>query len=297
MLHDSYKELYNNPNATTVNPSPGAANDSMGGSAAATFANRFNKLGVDMVVGDFNGDRIDDIAVLSYFFVNGGRGGHTNKNAYRPQVKIKYGKAGGGSTGGGSSFVDGDADDKFYVCPVGETRPAGVANDNSMNACSITAGDFNNDGYEDILVAGAKARILSGKGTTYKDTVAYTTLLNNGNRGFVQSEYRTISANGWTRNSTATTEIFPPLAVEAVAFNGASAADFVFINGTLYNYNAQTGELYKLTSNEYSFRTNSNGKTNNFWFESEIGGKDEFFRSVASETLTATMQDVSRLCL
>ena len=281
MLHDSYKELYNNPNATTVNPSPGAANDSMGGSAAATFANRFNKLGVDMVVGDFNGDRIDDIAVLSYFFVNGGRGGHTNKNAYRPQVKIKYGKAGGGSTGGGSSFVDGDADDKFYVCPVGETRPAGVANDNSMNACSITAGDFNNDGYEDILVAGAKARILSGKGTTYKDTVAYTTLLNNGNRGFVQSEYRTISANGWTRNSTATTEIFPPLAVEAVAFNGASAADFVFINGTLYNYNAQTGELYKLTSNEYSFRTNSNGKTNNFWFESEIGGKDEFFRSVA----------------
>lgn len=160
MLHDSYKELYNNPNATTVNPSPGAANDSMGGSATATFANRFNKLGVDMVVDDFNGDRIDDIAVLSYFFVNGGRGGHTNKNAYRPQVKIKYGKAGGGSTGGGSSFVDGDADDKFYVCPVGETRPAGVANDNSMNACSITAGDFNNDGYEDILVAGAKARIL-----------------------------------------------------------------------------------------------------------------------------------------
>ena len=234
-----------------------------------------------MVVGDFNGDRIDDIAVLSYFFVNGGRGGHTNKNAYRPQVKIKYGKAGGGSTGGGSSFVDGDADDKFYVCPVGETRPAGVANDNSMNACSITAGDFNNDGYEDILVAGAKAIILSGKGTTFKDTVAYTTLLNNGNRGFVQSEYRTISANGWTRNSTATTEIFPPLAVEAVAFNGASAADFVFINGTLYNYNAQTGELYKLTSNEYSFRTNSNGKTNNFWFESEIGGNDEFFRSVA----------------
>lgn len=76
----------------------------MGGSAAATFANRFNKLGVDMVVGDFNGDRIDDIAVLSYFFVNGGRGGHTNKNAYRPQVKIKYGKAGGGSTGGGSSL-------------------------------------------------------------------------------------------------------------------------------------------------------------------------------------------------
>ena len=281
MLHDSYKELYNNPNATTVNPSPGAANDSMGGSATATFANRFNKLGVDMVVDDFNGDRIDDIAVLSYFFVNGGRGGHTNKNAYRPQVKIKYGKAGGGSTGGGSSFVDGDADDKFYVCPVGETRPAGVANDNSMNACSITAGDFNNDGYEDILVAGAKARILSGKGTTYKDTVAYTTLLNNGNRGFVQSEYRTISANGWTRNSTATTEIFPPLAVEAVAFNGASAADFVFINGTLYNYNAQTGELYKLTSNEYSFRTNSNGKTNNFWFEGEIGGKTEFFRSVA----------------
>ena len=29
--------------------------------------------------------------------------------------------------------MDGDADDKFYVCPVGETRPAGVANDNSTS--------------------------------------------------------------------------------------------------------------------------------------------------------------------
>ena len=91
-----------------------------------------------------------------------------------------------------------------------------------------------------------------------------------------------MASNGWTMAGSRTAEVVSPLAVEAVAFNGASAADFVFINGTLYNYNAQTGELDKLTtSNGYSFRTNSNGSTNNFWFEGEIGGKTEFFRSVA----------------
>ena len=176
MLHDSYKKLYHTGVGSPTDP--GANGDSIYGSSGQTFDNRFHKLGVDMVVGDFNGDQIDDIAVLSYFFINNVNS--RNLNLYRPQVKIKYGKAGGSSSGGRSSFVDGDADEKFYVCPEGEVlnilQNDVVYNSNSMNACSITAGDFNNDGYEDILVAGAKAIILSGKGTTYKDTVAYTTL-------------------------------------------------------------------------------------------------------------------------
>ena len=281
MLHDSYKKLYH---TTVGSPTdPGANGDSMGGNSGPTFDNRFHKLGVDMVVGDFNGDQIDDIAVLSYFFINNVNS--RNLNLYRPQVKIKYGKAGGSSSGGGSSFVDGDADEKFYVCPEGKLQNIlqndVVYNSNSMNACSITAGDFNNDGYEDILVAGLYANVSASYATTHSSQTAYTTLLNNGNRGFVQSEYKVMASNGWTKAGSRTKEVVSPLAVEAVAFNGASAADFVFINGTLYNYNAQTGELYKLTSNEYSFRTNSNGSTNNFWFEGEIGGKTEFFRSVA----------------
>ena len=284
MLHDSYKKLYH---TTVGSPTdPGANGDSMYGNSGPTFDNRFHKLGVDMVVGDFNGDQIDDIAVLSYFFINNVNS--RNLNLYRPQVKIKYGKAGGSSSGGGSSFVDGDADEKFYVCPEGELQNFSqndvVFNSNSMNACSITAGDFNNDGYEDILVAGLRASVAGitwSVASTSSSEIAYTTLLNNGNRGFVQSEYKVMASNGWTKAGSRTKEVVSPLAVEAVAFNGASAADFVFINGTLYNYNAQTGELYKLTSNEYSFRTNSNGSTNNFWFEGEIGGKTEFFRSVA----------------
>lgn len=281
MLHDSYKKLYHTDVGSPTDP--GANGDSIYGKSGPTFDNRFHKLGVDMVVGDFNGDQIDDIAVLSYFFINNVNS--RNLNLYRPQVKIKYGKAGGSSSGGGSSFVDGDADEKFYVCPEGELQNIlqndVVYNSNSMNACSITAGDFNNDGYEDILVAGLYANVSASYATTHSSQTAYTTLLNNGNRGFVQSEYKVMASNGWTKAGSRTKEVVSPLAVEAVAFNGASAADFVFINGTLYNYNAQTGELYKLTSNEYSFRTNSNGKTNNFWFEGEIGGKTEFFRSVA----------------
>lgn len=166
MLHDSYKKLYHTDVGSPTDP--GANGDIMYGSSGQTFDNRFHKLGVDMVVGDFNGDQIDDIAVLSYFFINNVNS--RNLNLYRPQVKIKYGKAGGSSSGGRSSFVDGDADEKFYVCPEGEVlnilQNDVVYNDNSMNACSITAGDFNNDGYEDILVAGLYAKVAASRATT-----------------------------------------------------------------------------------------------------------------------------------
>ena len=167
MLHDSYKKLYHTDVGSPTDP--GANGDSIYGKSGPTFDNRFHKLGVDMVVGDFNGDQIDDIAVLSYFFINNVNS--RNLNLYRPQVKIKYGKAGGSSSGGGSSFVDGDADEKFYVCPEGKLQNIlqndVVYNSNSMNACSITAGDFNNDGYEDILVAGLYANVSASYATTH----------------------------------------------------------------------------------------------------------------------------------
>ena len=64
-----------------------------------------HKLSVKMVVGDFNGDNIDDLAVLSYFHVNCITS--DNKNVYRPQVKIKY----GGTMPKEGSFIDQKADE------------------------------------------------------------------------------------------------------------------------------------------------------------------------------------------
>ena len=261
LLHDLYIETYQSGKSVK-----GARNDSIGGSKQATLYNAMHKLSVKMVVGDFNGDNIDDLAVLSYFHVNCITS--DNKNVYRPQVKIKY----GGTMPKEGSFIDQKADESFYVCPEGKLSDGEVQLSSSMNACNITAGDINNDGYDDLVVAGIKAEI-EGYGETDESYLAYTTLLNNKNNGFIQSDYKTMSTNEWTYKSTDGEDIVSPLAVEAVAYNGASAADFIFINGTLYTYNTATGELNTVASQGY--------KMSGFQFDGALGGHEEFIRSVA----------------
>ena len=261
LLHDLYIETYQSGKGVK-----GARNDSIGGSKQDTLYNAMHKLSVKMVVGDFNGDNIDDLAVLSYFHVNCITS--DNKNVYRPQVKIKY----GGAMPKEGSFIDQKADESFYVCPEGKLSDGEVQSSSSMNACNITAGDINNDGYDDLVVAGIKAEI-EGYGETDESYLAYTTLLNNKNNGFIQSDYKTMSTNEWTYKSTDGEDIVSPLAVEAVAYNGASAADFIFINGTLYTYNTATGELNTVASQGY--------KMSGFQFDGALGGHEEFIRSVA----------------
>ena len=261
LLHDLYIETYQSGKSVK-----GARNDSIGGSKQDTLYNAMHKLSVKMVVGDFNGDNIDDLAVLSYFHVNCITS--DNKNVYRPQVKIKY----GGTMPKEGSFIDQKADESFYVCPEGKLSDGEVQSSSSMNACNITAGDINNDGYDDLVVAGIKAEI-EGYGETDESYLAYTTLLNNKNNGFIQSDYKTMSTNEWTYKSTDGEDIVSPLAVEAVAYNGASAADFIFINGTLYTYNTATGELNTVASQGY--------KMSGFQFDGALGGHEEFIRSVA----------------
>ena len=261
LLHDLYIETYQSGKSVK-----GARNDSIGGSKQDTLYNAMHKLSVKMVVGDFNGDNIDDLAVLSYFHVNCITS--DNKNVYRPQVKIKY----GGTMPKEGSFIDQKADESFYVCPEGKLSDGEVQSSSSMNACNITAGDINNDGYDDLVVAGIKTEI-EGYGETDESYLAYTTLLNNKNNGFIQSDYKTMSTNEWTYKSTDGEDIVSPLAVEAVAYNGASAADFVFINGTLYTYNTATGELNTVASQGY--------KMSGFQFDGALGGHEEFIRSVA----------------
>ena len=261
LLHDLYIETYQSGKSVK-----GARNDSIGGSKQDTLYNAMHKLSVKMVVGDFNGDNIDDLAVLSYFHVNCITS--DNKNVYRPQVKIKY----GGTMPKEGSFIDQKADESFYVCPEGKLSDGEVQSSSSMNACNMTVGDINNDGYDDLVVAGIKAEI-DGHGETDESYLAYTTLLNNKNKGFIQSDYKTMSTNKWTYKSTDGEDIVSPLAVEAVAYNGASAADFIFINGTLYTYNTATGELNTVASQGY--------KMSGFQFDGALGGHEEFIRSVA----------------
>lgn len=254
LLNDYYVNNYQ----TNLSGNKGVA-DTINGSKNNTLANHWKKLTVDMVVGDFNGDRIDDLAVLSY----------NSKGAYidpTPQVKILYGKTGRRE---GLAFVDSLPDKKYSINNV-------TGYDSTYNTWTsvydggLACGDFNNDGCDDLVVAGAKLDSLqrkSGynpimKSMRITDTFAYSILLSNQNNGFVQSEVKTMAANGWSEDECVT-----KFAVEAVAYNGANAAEYIFINGSLYTYNTATGELNKAS-------------TSGFQFDEGLGGKEEYMRSV-----------------
>lgn len=254
LLNDYYVNNYQ----TNLSGNKGVA-DTINGSKNNTLANHWKKLTVDMVVGDFNGDRIDDLAVLSY----------NSKGAYidpTPQVKILYGKTGRRE---GLAFVDSLPDKKYSINNV-------TGYDSTYNTWTsvydggLACGDFNNDGCDDLVVAGAKLDSLQRKSgynpimmsMRITDTFAYSILLSNQNNGFVQSEVKTMAANGWSEDECVT-----KFAVEAVAYNGANAAEYIFINGSLYTYNTATGELNKAS-------------TSGFQFDEGLGGKEEYMRSV-----------------
>lgn len=255
LLNDCYADNYQ-----TNRGNKKAIRDTINGSKDDTLANHYKKLTVDMVVGDFNGDRIDDLAVLSY----------NSTGIYIdpiPQVKIKYGKTGRSDD---LAFVDSLPDEKFSIRKV--TGYDSTYNEwLSVYDGGLACGDINNDGYDDLVVAGSKLYTLASKKENtavglgvfrYEDTFAYSVLLSNQNDGFIQSEVKTMTANKWSEDECVTN-----FAVEAVAYNGANAADYIFINGSLYTYNTATGELNKVS-------------TSGFQFDDGLGGKEEFFRSV-----------------
>ncbi len=264
LLNDSYIAYYQSGTSST---SAYVRADVINGSTDDSSSNQYTKLTVDMVVGDFNGDRIDDLAVLSYF---GGAGAYASEYNSTPQIKIRYGTT-GTYTG---SFVDSKGDEKYTIRTLSDADSNGYRKLLSVCDGGLACGDINNDGYDDHFVAGTKLYTnyykdnrdaLLGSYLQDEDTFAYCVLMNNCNKDFVQSEVKTMTANDWTYGCS-------PNAVEAVAFNGENASDFIFINGSLYTYDSSTGGFNTVASQGYT--------TSGFQFDGALGGHEEFMRSV-----------------
>ena len=201
--------------------------------------NQRRKLGVSMAVGDFNGDFVDDLAVLSY--CHRLPKDEAKIDYYRPVVKIVYGTK--GDTG--SSIVTKSAaqSEEFYTS---KGRSGGRDRYEFPVGASLTCGDFDGDGDVDLFLAGMLGQLGTWKKNNQQvnETIdmkagyLYIGKLSNSGNGFVKTTNQTIESNGWTDGGYHNADdVWQQLAVESVAINGKGrgAKELVFLSGTLYD--------------------------------------------------------------
>ena len=217
--------------------------------------NQRRKLGVSMAVGDFNGDCVDDLAVLSY--CHRLPNDEAKIDYYRPVVKIVYGTK--GDTG--SSIVTKSAaqSEEFYTS---KGRSGGRDRYEFPVGASLTCGDFDGDGDVDLFLAGMLGQLGTWKKNNQQvnETIdmkagyLYIGKLSNSGNGFVKTTNQTIESNGWTDGGYHNADdVWQQLAVESVAINGKGrgAKELVFLSGTLYDASnnkpvaVYTGDYFK----------------------------------------------------
>ncbi len=248
-----------------------------------------NKLNADIAVGDFNADGYDDIAVLSY--LNRVEPKNVNPNHYEQPVKVAYGGNGVNaiitqSVAKKVTLASYNKDEAVTYIPV---------------AASIAAGDLDNNGYDDLIIAGMQGYYETSEGSidgridASDDKMRIATIFNapkyetktdsSGNEiktkvGSMELVYNeTVDASGWTNGGwhQDQDDCWQPYAVETVAINGQADREYAFINGELFDVN--TGIPQSLYRDSYfdgadDYHSNGSGISNTFMSSSVVGNFD-----------------------
>ena len=226
-----------------------------------------NRLHAAIGTGDFNGDGIDDLAVLSY--VDRVTLGQQKKWGYYyiPSYSVSYGvKNSTKSITAGENAVK-----NIYVQDTwqGSSHVAPLA-------AGLAVGDIDGDGMDETIISGIYHEVGGSywyddgsrkpAGDAYKKVDAgklVTAIF----RGSTQLMFdKGTSTNNWTKggvshggyyvaggNATSADQSYQQVGVKTVAINGKGKgkAELIFINGDLYSYNASSGRISVIYQPDY----------------------------------------------
>lgn len=208
--------------------------------------NARNRLGVSLTSGDFNGDGVDDLAVLSYVNRIEKEYASGDYTYYLPQLYVAEGEKTAGKSIASST--------SSYRVEVGNLD---TSNNKciSMNAPSVAAGDINGDGKEEIVLGGYKKvcypgnkdknKLIGEFNNDYeKKSIVAAYALEKGNSKLQLSEvfFEEIdsAAIGNRELYSGDHNVWQQYTTECIAFAGANRAEYMFLNGWLYTWSGKT---------------------------------------------------------
>lgn len=225
-----------------------------------------NKLGCNLTTGDFDGDGIDDLGVVSYGQEYSSAPKNADHRLYTPMIATLFGEDQSNRKGDSWSVVSSGKLQTVYT-DLNKTRETINKKDTdvyeSMRSPSISAGDIDGNGVDELVCAGFWCKIVNNgdvsgynKGIDHgKITVASVSAT----RKSINIAGHRIDANKWTQATTARDNDFDvkvQIATECVAINGQRSAEHVFINGSLYEY---SGALFNAVYTPEYFTKEDNG--------------------------------------
>ncbi|MBR3620953.1 MAG: hypothetical protein IKN56_05545, partial [Clostridia bacterium] len=200
-------------------------------------------LSTQITSGDFNGDGIDDLAVLSYTNdISNTYDDEADKGLYTPYLAIGYGRKTDGLTDSPISTAwvynnkSTSGKKSFYDIPI---------------AGNITGADIDNDGCDEIVLAGYYGQVVNNDGEWYMVDSSRTSsklicVTYDANSALSQKSWEKKDSNGWTGTTGETTTgvwlaqdyCWQPIGMGAARFDGIGVAEYVFISGSLFKFSS-----------------------------------------------------------
>ena len=199
------------------------------------------KLCGQVATGDFNGDRVDDLAVVTW---HGGAfiGSYNESSPSSPYLAVNYGKKATGyrilsEKAAGTYTRKTCQDDNKYDY-------------DSLAAPGLAAGDVNGDGRDDVIAAGYLKKVRDGDPGDGSQSVnaAKTAILTYmvTDEGFVEGPNKMdLETTDLMRMGFYTGDAcMNHSTVEAVGLDGKGNPSYVFVNGLLAKVNGQSFDIY-----------------------------------------------------